>query len=612
MVELIINPLTGNMKTNRMVNKLNFFNKHSCKTIVAGFFLLLFHQSCGQDPFIDSLKSNLIHFNSITLQEKVYVHTDKEFYLTGETIWFKIYNIDALQNKPATTNKVAYVELFDRENKIVLHCKITLDNGSGNGSFALSSSVPSGTYLIRAYTSWMKNFPAQFYFQKELTIINTLKRPDWKSLDKKESYDIQFFPEGGNLVYGIKSKVAFKITDQYGKGVIANGIVVDEGNDTISRFQTLYFGMGNFNFIPSIDKKYHAIIYLNNGKQVTAALPTAFESGYVMNVEEKDTSHLSIHVKTASKPSSLLYLIVHSRNTVYLALSNKLTDGATEYVIDKNILADGISQLTIFNELKVPVCERLYFKRPQHTKAEIKSKEQFDLRSKVDLNLKLPIASGSKNNISVSVFQLDSLQSIPPTNIVNYLFLTSDLVGTVESPDFYFTDSSGSVEEAMDNLMLTQGWRRFKWEDVLNRSKPSFSFLPEYEGQLISGKIIAKRTNNSISNRLVWLSIPGKKFHLSNSLSSEKGELNFIIKNVYGPSEMILQTDTADADARIDILNPYSDQLPDHHFSHFNLSENDRDLLIAHSINSQLSAAFPSKLTTSIVSDFSEDSSQFY
>ncbi len=119
-------------------------------------------------------------------------------------------------NKPLDVSKAAYVEVLDKDQKSVLQAKIALDKGKGNGSLYIPLSFNSGVYRLRAYTNWMKNFDPVYYFEKPITIVNSLKNLN-RGAALPRNYDLQFFPEGGNLVQGIQSKVAFKIVDQIGK-----------------------------------------------------------------------------------------------------------------------------------------------------------------------------------------------------------------------------------------------------------------------------------------------------------------------------------------------------------------------------------------------------------
>jgi hypothetical protein len=179
------------------------------------FCVVLFLPFCSRaQKELDSLQQRFDTYQQQALQEKVFVHTDKNFYLAGETLWFKIYCVDGYQHRPMPLEKAAYVEIINTAHKPVLQTQMALQNGSGSGSFQLPSFINSGTYLLRAYTSWMKNGTAESFFETSITIVNTQRRPDWQTLQPPLTPDVQFFPEGGNLVQGLESMVGFKVADR--------------------------------------------------------------------------------------------------------------------------------------------------------------------------------------------------------------------------------------------------------------------------------------------------------------------------------------------------------------------------------------------------------------
>jgi len=127
--------------------------------------LLVSLQVAGQNNGLTFLQNSVENYTQNNLQEKLYVHTDKNFYVANEICWFKIYNVDAILNKPLTISKVAYLELIDNNNKAVWQEKIALNEGTGNGSILIPSAISTGNYTLRAYTSWMKNFNEGFFFE---------------------------------------------------------------------------------------------------------------------------------------------------------------------------------------------------------------------------------------------------------------------------------------------------------------------------------------------------------------------------------------------------------------------------------------------------------------
>src|SRR5882724_852629 len=193
----------------------------------------------AQNRDTDSLQQQFARYQLGAFQEKVFVHTNKTFYLAGEIAWFKIYDVDGYAHQPSTLSSVCYVELINKDQRPVLQAMIPMSGGSGNGSLTIPSAMPSGSYRLRAYTAWMKNFSPDFYYEQTIIIVNTLKEAAPGGQAPAAAYNVQFFPEGGNLVEGHASKIAFKITNQYGQGISGKGVVLSTAKDTVARFETL-------------------------------------------------------------------------------------------------------------------------------------------------------------------------------------------------------------------------------------------------------------------------------------------------------------------------------------------------------------------------------------
>ena len=170
----------------------------------------------AQKDNADKLADQFQQYQTTHFQEKLFVHTDKPLYLSGEQIWMKIYVTDAFFHKPCNLSKVAYIELIDKNKNSILQAKVSLEVGKGDAAIRIPVSVATGNYILRGYTQWMKNYSPDFYFEQQIEIINTLNENLKPSLVKQAvSYDIQFFPEGGNLLNGVNSKIAFKTINQY-------------------------------------------------------------------------------------------------------------------------------------------------------------------------------------------------------------------------------------------------------------------------------------------------------------------------------------------------------------------------------------------------------------
>ncbi|MEO5891373.1 MAG: hypothetical protein ABIQ31_14060 [Ferruginibacter sp.] len=553
------------------------------------------------------------------LQEKMFVHTDKNFYLAGEICWFKVYTVDAFFHKPIDISKVAYVELLDKSNKPVVQAKIGLEKGGGDGSVYVPVTINSGNYKLRVYSSWMKNFSADYFFEKTITIINTQQVSELPATQSTAAaYDIQFFPEGGNLVNGLPSKIAFRVVGRDGKGIDCNAVIVSDQKDTVMRFKTMKFGLGHFNFTPVSGQHYSAVFLLPNAAKVSKDLPVAYNSGYVMNLVEDGEKRIQITIRSIAEQvgdaPAPIYLFAHTRGSVKAALSSGLQNGTASFTIDKDKLGEGISHFTIFNSDRKPVCERLYFKYPARLNVKISTDQAtYGLRQKISLGINSfgENAVPAEADMSMAVYRVDSLQLPGESGISEYLWLASDLPGTVESPAYYFDSAATpAVAEAMDNLMLTNGWRRFRWDDVLQSKAPLFKFAPEYNGHIITGKIVNINTQSPAANIKTFLSAPGTT-RFRSSKSDEKGNLRFEMKNFYGTPGIILQQAEKDSGYRVEIDNPFSDQYAARSLPSFSMPAKNPATLLGRSIGMQVENIYLGD-TLKKVNDRMIDTSSFY
>jgi hypothetical protein len=518
------------------------------------------------------------------LREKIFVHTDKDFYIAGEILWFKLYDVSADSLKPLDLSNVAYVEILNANQKPVLQATVALNDGSGNGSFYLTSSLTSGNYIFRAYTNWMKNFDADLFFQKNITIVNTLTPLAQHATDNAENYEAGFYPEGGNLVAGLQSKVGFKVTDKYGKGIDCSGNIVDENKRTVASFSTLKFGMGSFYFTPEANNTYSAVLNINN-RSVTKELPAVNSKGYVMNAKD-DNDAIKVSVQSNASTRSPVYLIAYNNRNVSEALIQTTDDNGNAYfVVQRSGLHAGITHLIVFNDNKQPVCERLVFKRPEQMQLNVSpDNTSYTTRSEVKLN----VATSAGADLSMAVYLLDSLQGIDENNILNYLWLTSDVKGYIESPAYYFNNDNPEVDSALENLLLTQGWSRFKTAN----NEQAFHFAPEREGHIIEGRVTDKNSGVPGKNVNVYLSVPGKYCRFAPAISNDSGEVFFDVKDFYGLGEIVVQTEKNDSNYRVDIADPFSEKKASWNIAPLSLAPEKLQQLTQHNLAMQVQNAY--------------------
>lgn len=531
----------------------------------------------GQTLPSDSIVHKFDLFRKHALQEKLYVHIDRSFYVTGEIAWFKVYVTDASFHKPLNISKVAYVELMDASNRPVLQAKIGLLNGSGNGSFFLPATLSSGNYQLRAYTNWMKNFNPDLYFNQTITLINpfTGGSPDISSLPAV-SYTVQFFPEGGHLVHNVRSKVAFRIESSAGTGANLPGAVLNDAGDTVVTFRPRRFGIGYFYFTPKVGQHYRAVLKTGVRAVIPVTFPDIEANGYAIHLSDGGSETLTLRVSRHGDAarSASVYVFVHARQIIVRGEALRFQNDSVEFKIAKTDLPEGISHFTVFTDKQQPVCERLYFRRPQPRTVLSAASDQaeYGVRRKVTVALRasrngtsIPIP-----DVSVAVYRVDSLVLYPQHNIFSYLWLSSELTGTVDSAAYYFQDPTHDVVAATDNLMLTHGWRRFRWDEVLSHNYRT-PYVAEYRGHIVRGRITSPG-DTSNAGVLAYLSWPGKIVRLHSARSNNKGEVQFEVKDFTGLRRLVAQTDLRqDSLHRVTIDDPFSDVFATRKLSYFGL-----------------------------------------
>jgi hypothetical protein len=545
----------------------------------------------AQQNSMDSITRKFRDYRETNMQEKLFVHTDQEFYLTGELLWFRVFCVDGSLHKISTTSTVAFVEIIDRNNIPLVQSKVSLDENGGQGSLFLPATMISGNYLIKVYTQWMRNFSPDFFFQKQITVVNPFTRmelPPGKVIPKTL---VEFFPEGGNLVSGISSRIAFKASRSDGQWLDGEGAVIRNNTDTVAVFRPHKFGLGSFFLTPGIQDDYKCVFKDVEGNISSHDLPKINAEGYVMQLSDSTSGILKVKVRYNGEVQALKYsyLFVHARQSIVLAEAKPIYPSEAVYSISIKDLPEGISHFTVFDDQQRPVCERLYFKAPATRLAITLNTDQTSYTTRRKVSLEVSTSAAGKQmaaDVSLSVFRVDSLSADTPQDILSYLYLQSDLAGRIESPAYYFSGEPGSAAAA-DNLMLTHGWRRFKWDDILQR-RDNITFIPEVRSHLITGKV-TKADGTPVPGVLTYLSSPGKLVNIYGARSNKDGLVHFEVRDFWGPRQLILQTNTSqDSTYLLSLSNPYHESRSSYTLKPFVLSQNAHDKLSARSLSMQV------------------------
>lgn len=521
--------------------------------LLAGLLMTAATGVMAQQQQLDTLRKKFTQYR--TAQEKIYLHFDRSLYVTGETLWFKIYYTDASLHRPMDLSKIAYVEVLDADNKPMAQTKVELGKDGNSGSLFIPATITTGNYTLRAYTAWMKNFSADLYFHSTISIINPFRTPELERSAAARQPDAQFFPEGGNLVNGLSSKVAFRIADPSGKGMDSEGVILNDQNETIANFKPLHRGIGHFYLTPAEGNNYRAVVKDGAGKTYTYKLPAALPNGYTLAVDQE-----TLRIKTNITAAAHVVLFIHTRQMIQRAETIALHNGEATVNLNRRQLPEGVTHLTLFDDALNPVCERLVFKTPQKklTLTTAADRTEYGTRRQVNLGVSAAGNTAAPAHLSIAVYKADSIPSLQQHDIASYLWLSSDLKGQIEDPDYYITQTDTVATRAVDNLMLTHGWRRFTWKEALT-AKPAIPFIPEHKGHIIEARV-TDQTGAPVPFVQTYLSAPGKIIRLYGSRSNAGGNTRYEMRDFYGNHKVVIQTNRLrDSTKTISIINPFSE-----------------------------------------------------
>lgn len=455
------------------------------KFIVLGAICISFsHHAAAQQ--LDSL---LNVFRDSLPQEKAYVHFDKSYYNPGETIWFKAYLFTGLE--PSQVSKNFYAELLD-ENGIVLNRSISpIVLAGAAGSFDLASNFSKSTIYFRAYTLAMLNDDTTFLYLKPIRVITTAK----KGVSKPAVVSIAFLPEGGDILAGVTNNIAFKVTDQNGMPVAATGYIKGKDGKKLIDFKTVHDGMGSFNLDADAVETYTAVWKEQGGKEHTIVLPGVKTSGIGLHINDVETGKMFVLQRTDDSNDDAVKQLrivgVMNQHMVYSAKANLSKSATTSGIIPVKMLPSGILQVTVFDKNFKPLAERVTFVNNHEYEFDGDAWIPGLNTGKRGLNaVEVLINDTVNSNMSLSITDADvNVPTQYDDNIVSHLLLTGDLRGKIVNPYYYFFNTSDSARIYLDLVMLTHGWRRYNWDNILAGRLPS-NLRKDYNYIGIHGQMI--------------------------------------------------------------------------------------------------------------------------
>lgn len=484
-----------------------------------------------------STDSALAVFKNLYPQEKVFLQTDKDVYVSGETIWMKAWCV--MEEVPSILSKILYVDIVNANGQVVMKKMYLLDSLSSAGAdFELTESVLTGTYSINAYTLWMLNFP-EFIFRKNVFIYGQDHKAAANSKKSANpTYNIQFFPEGGDLIAGINNRIAFKATNSNGFPFAFQGIIADKDGKKITDIHTEHDGMGTTEIAFEVGNEYTAIIpsLTDKRSKINFKLPKAKEEGVVLKVENTNPSRLFVLLNRAEKGKEKFSSVRVVASINYNIIFSKVLDldkGETAITISKKNLPAGILHITVFDKNNLPLGERLTFIENYSLANPALVIEHKDLKAKARNQLSFSldrVASPSVSCLITSYLPGDSIARFGE-NIASSLLVTSDLKGYIHNPGYYFKDKNSFTLHCLDLLLMTQGWRRFDWNKI-QRNEFSALKYPVESAISFRGSVFKSDSKEKVTDGKVSFIIKGvdSTSILAEANVTDKGE--FLLNNV--------------------------------------------------------------------------------
>lgn len=494
-------------------------------------------------------------------REKAYLHFDNTSYYVGDTIWFKAYVTLAEKQIFSPISRPLYVELVDQTGHVADKQIVKLAQGEGSGQLILPESMLSGYYEVRAYTRWMLAFSEPDYFSRTFPIYklsnsDRLERsistyelsPSMKNRPEgvKKNLSLRFFPEGGQLVEGVSSLVAFKAEGKEEGDIKLSGTLYSKEGMKISSFQTLHDGMGYFEYTPSAQPAVAKVDF--EGKKYEFTLPEALPAGYVVKtVNNAGVLSIKVSCNTATPQDTLAVFISHQGRPYGYQLVSCRAGMPQEITLLTRKLPKGVVQISLLNRAGNTLCDRFVYLYPR-APLQISPtglKKVYAPYSPIRCKLQMSNAAGAPVAGKLSVSIRDALRSDYQeydNNIFTDLLLTSDLKGYIHQPGYYFTDMSPEKQKALDLLLLIHGWRKYDMSQLAGVTP--FTPLQSPEAQLVmNGQVKSTILKNNLKNIALSVFIKEEEQIITGStVTDENGRFSIPMEDFEGVKEAVLQT----------------------------------------------------------------------
>ena len=455
--------------------------------VCAALFLTAYRSTAQPSLYANPFIEQIEHYP----QEKLHVSTDKDSYIAGDTIWLRAHCADAATHRPVAASRYVYVELRDDRGSLVRRIKLLSRDSVYSGYLPTQSLERFGDYSLTAYTLYMRNQGPDYFFKKPLTIWpyqESRRTQRNTSVRKVSDFDVSFFPEGGYLIDGYDCCVAFKALGDDGGSVEVAGVLKNDRDETVDTLRTLHGGMGCLRFTAHTGERYYAECTMAGGKTERFDLPASNNLACVLRVLQTERD-FTVMVQSGRPLPKGLRLLVHCRGN--LCYFREWNDDLPSLIFKRDKLPGGVLQILLLDKAGNALSERLVFNRGKElATTDMQVRGSLKQRTKVTLSVAATDPDGrpAAGDFSIAVTDRAAVPAATSGSIYSTLLLTSELRGTIETPDWYFEGRDAARVAALDALLLTQGWRRYDVPAAV-RGEYATPAYPLEVGQEIAGRI---------------------------------------------------------------------------------------------------------------------------
>ena len=473
------------------------------------FFVLLFFTFFIEKANAQVIDSVLNIYEEQFPHEKVHIHFDRTIYNKGETIFYKLYILSGLEWTHLSKN--VYVVWYDNNGNYIKQTVAPLFQSSAKGSFEVPASYKGDYLRVKAFTRWMLNDDSVFLYEKNIP-INDVASTKTKAINALKTR-VDVFAEGGELVTGLASKVAFKSTNGYGIPVFIKGFLVNSKNKIIDTLKVAHDGMGFFRLKPEVGEKYQLNWTDENAQKGTTPLLQANKEGVILKVNmDYEKAYVQVE-RTLDVAQNYKYmrLLVHQNQRIIYKVEFKGEDRQVQKVgLPIEELPTGVVQFSLFTKDWLPIAERIVLVNNRLHEFNAKLSVEIANVSKRGKNaLEIFVKDTSAANMSIAITDATIVMPEQQTIYSDFL-LSNDIRGKVYNPAYYFSSDADSVAAHLDLVMLTNGWRKFDWNKIKAGILPTQTYPIETDLMKITGKVYGTASAKTTEDLQLNLIINGK------------------------------------------------------------------------------------------------------